>query len=178
MPTVPVLVPPLAVNATTSPPLVRLFPAASLACSVSVTALPDRDLLLPHAALVTPNTPEAEALSGIEIRTLDDMRRAARLIVELGARAALIKGGHTEGDAVDVLFDGTDWREFRAPRLTTRHTHGTGCTHSAAITAGLASGLSLIEAVERAKRYIQEAIRGNPGLGSGCGPVNHHARCD
>ena len=94
---------------------------------------------------------------------------------EMGARAVLIKGGHLEGDATDVLFDGAEWREFPAPRIATRHTHGTGCTYSAAITAGLASGLALAEAVGRAKQYIPEAIQTNPGLGRGCGPVNHHA---
>jgi len=140
-----------------------------------------REQLLPRAALVTPNVPEAEALTGIAIRNLDDVRRAACLIREMGARAVLIKGGHVikggqlGGDATDVLFDGTEWREFPAPRLETRHTHGTGCTYSAAITAGLARGMALVAAVEGAKRFIHEAIRTNPGLGRGCGPVNHHA---
>jgi len=136
-----------------------------------------RQHLLPRAALVTPNIPEAEALTGIPIRTLDDMRRAARRICEMGARAALIKGGHTPGeDSTDILFDGATWSDFPAPRIATRHTHGTGCTFSAAITAGLARGQSLREAVARAKRFIQEAIRTNPGLGHGAGPVNHFAK--
>jgi hydroxymethylpyrimidine/phosphomethylpyrimidine kinase len=129
---------------------------------------------LPFAALVTPNIPEAEELSGIAIRDLADMRRAARLILELGARAVLIKGGHSEGDPVDLLYDGAEWREFPAPRIDTPHTHGTGCTYSAAIVALLARGLPLAEAVAIARRFIQEAIRSNPGLGKGCGPVNHH----
>jgi hydroxymethylpyrimidine/phosphomethylpyrimidine kinase len=124
---------------------------------------------------VTPNVPEAEALTGLTIHTLDDVRHAACLIRAMGARAVLIKGGHLEGDATDILFDGSEWRDFPAPRLPTRHTHGTGCTYSAAITAGLASGLALAEAVARAKRFIHEAIRTNPGLGRGSGPVNHHA---
>jgi hydroxymethylpyrimidine/phosphomethylpyrimidine kinase len=93
----------------------------------------------------------------------------------MGARAVLIKGGHLDSGATDGLYDGVEWREFPAPRLVTRHTHGTGCTYSAAITAGLASGLNLPAAVERAKRFIHEAIRSNPGLGHGCGPVNFHA---
>jgi hydroxymethylpyrimidine/phosphomethylpyrimidine kinase len=93
----------------------------------------------------------------------------------MGARAVLIKGGHLDADSTDVLYDGAEWREFPAARIDTRHTHGTGCTYSAAITAGLASGLNLVEAVERAKRFIHEAIRTNPGLGHGCGPVNFHA---
>jgi hydroxymethylpyrimidine/phosphomethylpyrimidine kinase len=138
-----------------------------------------REQLLPRAALVTPNVPEAETLSGVAIRNLEDMRRAACRMREMGARAVLIKGGHLSGqyesDATDVLFDGTLWREFPAPRLATRHTHGTGCTYSAAITAGLARGMALEAAVENAKGFIHEAIRSNPGLGRGYGPVNHHA---
>jgi hydroxymethylpyrimidine/phosphomethylpyrimidine kinase len=137
-----------------------------------------RALLLPRAFLITPNVPEAEALTGLRILTLDDMRRAATRLREMGAKAVLIKGGHLEGDAIDLLFDGSDWREFPAPRVSTPHTHGTGCTYSAAITAGLAQGLPLAEAVARAKRYIHEAIRTNPGLGHGSGPVNHHARVE
>ncbi|HUI79035.1 MAG TPA: bifunctional hydroxymethylpyrimidine kinase/phosphomethylpyrimidine kinase [Bryobacteraceae bacterium] len=134
-----------------------------------------RDELLPCAALLTPNVPEAEALSGIAIRGPDELRRAAEHIRDQGARAVLIKGGHREGPATDVLLDGQTWREFTAPRIATRHTHGTGCTYSAAITAGLASGMTLMGAVERAKRFITEAIRTAPGLGKGCGPLNHHA---
>jgi hydroxymethylpyrimidine/phosphomethylpyrimidine kinase len=132
-----------------------------------------RDKLLPRAALVTPNVPEAEVLTGLTIRTPDDMRRAARAIRDMGARAVLIKGGHLEGDATDILFDGVEWREYPARRIATRHTHGTGCTYSAAITAGLARGCPLAEAVTVAKRFIHEAIRSNPGLGRGSGPVNH-----
>lgn len=128
-----------------------------------------RDLLA-HAALVTPNIPEAEALTGT-----GDPRPAARRLVEMGARAALIKGGHLQGDALDILFDGSEWHEFCSPRVDTRHTHGTGCTFSAAIAAGLAAGLPLAEAVARAKRFVYQAIRTNPGLGHGCGPLNHHA---
>jgi hydroxymethylpyrimidine/phosphomethylpyrimidine kinase len=134
-----------------------------------------RDRLLPMAALVTPNLPEAEALTGMTIRTAGDMRQAAFRLHKLGARAVLVKGGHFEGEALDVLFDGAQWHEFSAPRISTGHTHGTGCTHSAAITAGLARGLPLGEAVERAKEFISEAIRSNPGLGHGAGPVNHFA---
>jgi hydroxymethylpyrimidine/phosphomethylpyrimidine kinase len=134
-----------------------------------------RDELLPLAALLTPNVPEAEALAGGSIRSLADVRAAARRICRMGARAVLIKGGHLEGDAIDVLFDGDAFTEFPAPRIETRHTHGTGCTYSAAIAAGLAHGLPLRDAVGRAKRFVHEAIRTNPGLGHGCGPVNHHA---
>ena len=139
----------------------------------AVSAL--RGQLVPRAALVTPNVPEAEVLTGIAISNLDDARRAARRLYEMGAQAVLIKGGHLAGEATDVLFDGTEWREFPAPRLETRHTHGTGCTYSAAITAGLAQGMELVAAVARAKGFVHEAIRTNPGLGRGSGPVNHHA---
>jgi hydroxymethylpyrimidine/phosphomethylpyrimidine kinase len=131
--------------------------------------------LLPRAALVTPNLPEAEALTGMRIGTLEDMHRAAAAIHAMGAAAVLIKGGHLEGDATDVLFDGREWRDFPDPRIRTRNTHGTGCTYSAAITAGLARGAPLAEAVATAKRFIAEAIRTNPELGHGSGPVNHHA---
>jgi len=131
--------------------------------------------LLPVAALITPNLAEAEVLTGIAIRTTGDMRQAARRLHERGARAVLVKGGHLEGDPADLLFDGSEFREFPAARIPTRHTHGTGCTYSAAITAGLAHGLTLAGAVERAKAFITEAIRTSPGLGCGAGPVNHFA---
>jgi hydroxymethylpyrimidine/phosphomethylpyrimidine kinase len=134
-----------------------------------------RERLMPLAALVTPNVPEAEALSGVAIHSRDDMRRAAARLHDMGARAVLIKGGHREGDATDLLSDASGIREFPAPRLDTRHTHGTGCTYSAAITAGLALGLGLGDAVAKAKRFIHEAIRTAPQLGRGSGPVNHHA---
>ena len=133
------------------------------------------DELLPRAALVTPNIPEAEALTEIEINGPDEARLAAEAILAMGARAVLIKGGHLEGDALDTLWDGKVWREFPAPRLATPHTHGTGCTYSAAITAHLALGFALEEAVDGAKRFVHRAIRSNPGLGGGSGPVNHWA---
>jgi hydroxymethylpyrimidine/phosphomethylpyrimidine kinase len=126
--------------------------------------------LLACAALVTPNLPEAELLTGAA-----DPRVAARRLHEMGARAALIKGGHAAGDATDILFDGAEWYEFPAPRIDTRHTHGTGCTLSAAVAASLAAGLPLPDAVSRAKAFVHEAIRTNPGLGRGSGPLNHHA---
>jgi len=134
-----------------------------------------RRLLLPVAALVTPNVPEAAMLSGVAIHSLDDMCRAAVRLHEMGARAVLIKGGHLEGDAIDLLSDAAGFRQFPAPRIATRHTHGTGCTYSAAITACLAGGLPMGDAVAKAKRFIHEAIRTAPGLGSGAGPLNHHA---
>ena len=145
----------------------------SLLPDTAVSAI--RELLLPRAFLITPNVPEAEALTGVSIHNLEDMRRAACRLRELGAHAVLIKGGHLEGDATDLLFHGEQWHEFPAPRVATPHTHGTGCTYSAAITAALALGLPLPGAVALAKRFIHRAILTNPGLGKGSGPVNHHA---
>lgn len=130
--------------------------------------------LLPLARLVTPNLQEAAVLSGVPVSDLTSMREAARRILDLGPKAVLVKGGHLGGDAVDILFDGDGWIEFRAERIETPHTHGTGCTYSAAITACLAKGMALPEAVSRAKAFITRAIRENPGLGRGSGPVNHH----
>jgi len=131
--------------------------------------------LLPLAALVTPNVFEAALLAGREIATSGDAREAARAIYDLGPRAVLVKGGHLQGDATDILYDGSGFHEFTAPRTATPHTHGTGCTYSAAITASLALGLPLVEAVALAKRFITAAIQKNPGLGGGQGPVNHFA---
>ncbi len=133
--------------------------------------------LLPYARLVTPNIPEAEALTGLEIRTEKDLENAARHIVALGPEAALIKGGHfTEGPPTDVLFSRGTIERFEGKRIATRHTHGTGCTYSAAITASLALGFNLTESVRRAKAFIQIAIETAPGLGAGYGPVNHFGR--
>jgi hydroxymethylpyrimidine/phosphomethylpyrimidine kinase len=127
--------------------------------------------------LITPNVPEAEALTGLAIRGLEEVRRAAEILRGMGARAVLIKGGHLADDesVIDVLLNGRDWSEFPAARLKTRHTHGTGCTYSAAITAGLACGQTLTTAVTCAKQYVHEAIRTAPALGTGFGPLNHHA---
>jgi hydroxymethylpyrimidine/phosphomethylpyrimidine kinase len=128
------------------------------------------------ATLFTPNIPEAEALTGMPVHDLGDMRRAAECLARMGARAVLIKGGHLRGNAVDLLFTGSHWREYDGPRLDTRHTHGTGCTYSAAITAQLARGLDVEAAVEIAKTYVTRAIGASLELGHGYGPVNHHAR--
>jgi len=132
--------------------------------------------LIPRAALLTPNLHEAAALAGFPVGDPDQMRRAAEAIARLGARAVLVKGGHLETGATDVLLADGRFYEFPAPRIATRHTHGTGCTYSAAIAACLARGLELPDAVRAAKAFITEAIRTNPGLGGGAGPVNHHAR--
>ena len=130
--------------------------------------------LLPRATLITPNLREAEALSGFSIQKPDDLAAAARQILELGPAAVLVKGGHLPGDTVT---DWLVWREgaeaFVAPRLASRNTHGTGCTLASAIAAGLAQGMPLVAAVHRALAYVREAIRTAPGLGKGCGPLNH-----
>ncbi len=131
--------------------------------------------LLPRAYLVTPNLAEAEMLTGIEVRDLSGMREAAARIQAMGPRAVLIKGGHLADNPVDVLLHEQSWSEFYGERIETRHTHGTGCTLSAAITALLACGNELVDAIRAAKDYVSEAIRTNPGLGAGAGPVNHHA---
>ncbi|MGA2136331.1 MAG: bifunctional hydroxymethylpyrimidine kinase/phosphomethylpyrimidine kinase [Bryobacteraceae bacterium] len=134
-----------------------------------------REQLLPRATLICPNLAEAEELTGLPVRSVDDMRAAAKRLVEMGAKAAIVKGGHLQDSAVDVLYDGQEWREFTSPHFDTPHTHGTGCTFSAGITAELARGAALHAAVARAKNYITQAIRSNPGLGHGAGPLNHHA---
>ena len=132
--------------------------------------------LLPRASLVTPNLEEAALLAGSEVHDLAAMREAARKIAGLGAPAVLVKGGHLAGAAIDLLFYQGEFAEFTAPRIETRHTHGTGCTYSAAITALLARGEGLDQAVRAAKEFITAAISTYPGLGAGTGPVNHHAK--
>jgi hydroxymethylpyrimidine/phosphomethylpyrimidine kinase len=149
---------------------------APLLADDAVAALAQR--LLPHAALVTPNLPEAERLAGFPVRTPHDMERAAAAIAALGARAVLVKGGHLEGDAMDLLW--TDGQAVRMPgeRIASTHTHGTGCTLSAAITARLAHGEAIEPAVRGARAFVRAAISGAPGLGGGCGPVDHFAPVD
>lgn len=137
--------------------------------------------LLPLADLVTPNLNEARFLSDVSSSTLAHVRNAARTIYKnishyrtrIGHSAVLVKGGHLEGEPIDVLFDGDEFYEFQAPRISTRHTHGTGCTLSSAIAALLAKGFKIPEATMRAKKYVSEAIRTAPGLGKGAGPLNH-----
>lgn len=129
--------------------------------------------LIPAATLITPNIPEAELLSGLSIQSLDDVREAATEIKELGCQAVLIKGGHLEGEAVDVLFDGEIFTEFKSERIASRNTHGTGCTYSAAILSNLIKGHPLIESIRISKDYITEAIRNAFSLGKGHGPLNH-----
>jgi len=131
--------------------------------------------LLPRTFLLTPNLHEAAVLAGFAVADPDAMERAARAIAALGPAAVLVKGGHLAGAAVDVLYYQGAIRHFEAPRIMSCSTHGTGCTYSAAITAGLAKGRALATAVEIAKGFISRAIESSPGLGKGCGPVNHHA---
>lgn len=135
-----------------------------------------REDLLPLCDLVTPNLPEAEALSGIRIRADTDRRLAAGLIADQGARAVLVKGGHGKGrDVKDLLFDGRFFTEFRAPRIRTRATHGTGCTLSSAIAANLALGLPLEDAILRAIRYLRAGLKVGLFPGSGFGVPDHFA---
>lgn len=129
--------------------------------------------LLPLARVVTPNVPEAERITGIRIADEEGMRRAARAMRGMGARAVLVKGGHLAGDAVDLLDDAGRVELFRAPRIESNSTHGTGCTLAAAIAACLARGLSLSESVGAAKRFVTAAIMGAPRVGHGFGPVRH-----
>ncbi len=133
-----------------------------------------RTRIVPRAALLTPNVPEAEALSGLKIATPDDMRAVAQKLLGLGPAAVLLKGGHLPGDTVrDYLVDRSGETVFENPRIETAHTHGTGCTLASAIAAGLARGMALADAVARAEAYLHEAIRRAPGLGGGHGPVDH-----
>jgi hydroxymethylpyrimidine/phosphomethylpyrimidine kinase len=134
--------------------------------------------LLPLSTLVTPNLHEAAILADMSVETTEDMRKAGRRILEMGAGAVLVKGGHLQGDVVDLLLGAGGERTWTRPRIDTRHTHGTGCTLSAAITAALASGEDLPAAVDRGIRFIGRAIAEAPGLGSGRGPVNHFAATD
>ena len=131
--------------------------------------------LLPLATLVTPNLPEASALVGWEVRDENDMHRAAEEIHEMGPTYVLVKGGHLHGEAVDLLFDGRQYHEFRATRVETKNVHGTGCTYGSAIATYLAQELDVIEAVAAAKRFITEAIRHGLAVGQGHGPTNPYA---
>jgi hydroxymethylpyrimidine/phosphomethylpyrimidine kinase len=129
--------------------------------------------LLPLAMVLTPNVPEAEVLVGRQLESEEDLRRAAREIVAMGPRTVVMKGGHRQGDATDVFYDGHEFIVLPSERFDTPNTHGTGCTLSAAIAAGLAQGLSVRDAVVDAKRYVSEAIRRSQPLGHGHGPVAH-----
>jgi hydroxymethylpyrimidine/phosphomethylpyrimidine kinase len=135
--------------------------------------------LLPLASLITPNIPEAEALAGMTIKDAAEMHHAAAAMLTLGVPAVLLKGGHLPGDEVIDLLATVDGVEtFAAPRIVSRHTHGTGCTLASAIAAGLAQGLRLREAVVRALAYVRAAIDAAPGFGAGHGPLNHAITVD
>lgn len=136
-----------------------------------------KEELLPLAKVVTPNIPEAEAITGIAITTMEERQLAARKLSELGVKYVVIKGGHddTEDEAIDLLFDGTSFTYFTSKKIETKHTHGTGCTFAAAVAASLAQGQTVEEAVQVAKDFIQAAIEKNLGLGHGHGPTNHWA---
>ncbi|MBI4336951.1 MAG: bifunctional hydroxymethylpyrimidine kinase/phosphomethylpyrimidine kinase [Chloroflexi bacterium] len=140
----------------------------------AVTAM--REQLIPLATVVTPNLPEAEAITGLRLATLQDSYKAAKAMVGMGAKAVVVKGGHLAGPAVDLLYDGKSFHEFSAPRIETRSTHGTGCTFGSAVAAYLARGLSPLEAVGKAKEYVTEAMRRAFLIGSGHGPLNHFYR--
>jgi hydroxymethylpyrimidine/phosphomethylpyrimidine kinase len=159
---IPVVVDPVMVATT----------GAILLAPDAVAAL--RRRLLPLAHVITPNIPEAEALTGMAITDVASMRQVARALLDAGAPAVLLKGGHLHGEqVVDLLATLDGIEEFVAPRIDTRHTHGTGCTLASAVAAGMAQGLSLHDAVVRARAYVWAAIASAPGFGSGNGPLNH-----
>lgn len=145
---------------------------APLLQAAAVSAL--TSLILPRAALLTPNAPEAAVLTGLPVETPDQMRAAGAQLLAMGARAVLMKGGHVVGETVtDLLMTPDGETRFDSPRIDSRHTHGTGCTLASACAAGLAKGLPLIDAVRAAHAYVQGAIRHAPGLGGGHGPLGH-----
>ncbi len=135
-----------------------------------------RTLLVPLATVLTPNLPEAEALLGHPLPTWDDVREGAKELVAMGAQAVVMKGGHREGPAIDLLYDGQEFREYTAVRVVTSSTHGTGCTFSAAIAAGLAKGEPLRGAVAMAKAYVTKALQSAYPIGHGHGPLHHFYR--
>jgi hydroxymethylpyrimidine/phosphomethylpyrimidine kinase len=145
---------------------------AALLAAAAVTAV--REQLVPRAALLTPNAPEAAALTGLTVETTDDLRRAGEGLLAAGAKAVLMKGGHVPGErVVDVLMTVDGETAFEGERIASRHTHGTGCTLASACATGLAQGLPLAAAVARAWDYVHEAMLRAPGLGAGHGPLDH-----
>jgi hydroxymethylpyrimidine/phosphomethylpyrimidine kinase len=135
-----------------------------------------REELLPQAFVITPNVAEASALVGRRLGDWDDLRQAAREIAEMGAKNVVIKGGHLEGPATDLLFDGRQFHELAAPRVASANTHGIGCTFAAAIAAALAKGSSVRQAVATAKAYVTKALQMSYPVGRGQGPVHHFFR--
>ena len=133
-----------------------------------------REMLLPMATVLTPNLPEAETLTNSTIASERDMKRAATALLGLGPKAVLLKGGHLDSDpVVDMLATADGVTRFTSPRIQSINTHGTGCTLASAIATGLAQGMELAAAVERARDYVHKAIATAPGLGTGFGPLNH-----
>ncbi|ACL76340.1 bifunctional hydroxymethylpyrimidine kinase/phosphomethylpyrimidine kinase [Ruminiclostridium cellulolyticum] len=129
--------------------------------------------LIPLAGMLTPNIPEAEAITGMRITDHNDMQKAARSIYEMGAGSVLVKGGHLYGDAEDILFDGREFYIYSTKRIQTKNTHGTGCTFSSAIASNLALGIPFTTAVEKAKEYVTMAIEHSLEIGKGHGPTHH-----
>lgn len=129
--------------------------------------------LLPIATIVTPNLPEAEVITGLKVETIKEMEEAAKIIYQMGPKYILMKGGHLEGDAMDILYDGKEFTYYNVARIHTNNTHGTGCTLSAAIAANLGKGFTAEESVNKAKDYITTAIEKSFSIGQGVGPVHH-----
>jgi hydroxymethylpyrimidine/phosphomethylpyrimidine kinase len=153
-------------------PVMAATTGAALLAADAIEAM--RRRLTPLAALLTPNAPEAERLTGLTIAATDDLRRAGEALLEMGAGAVLMKGGHVGGESViDILMTPAGETLFTSDRIATRHGHGTGCTLASACATGLAQGLELQEAVARAHAFVAEAIRHAPGLGAGHGPIDH-----
>ena len=133
-----------------------------------------RDVLTRRATVLTPNTREARILTGMEVNTVEDARAAAKMLVEeFGAQNVVVKGGHIEGPATDILYDGSDFTTFTTERIDTTNTHGTGCTLGSAIAAGLAKGLDVPTSIQQAKDYVTAAMRASYSVGQGHGPLNH-----
>ncbi len=129
--------------------------------------------LFPITTVVTPNIPEAEVITGLEIQNLNDVEKAATIIYKMGPRYVLVKGGHMEGEALDILYDGQKFTHYNSPRINRKNTHGTGCTLSSAIASNLGKGLSVTESIGKAKAYITLAIENSFPIGKGVGPVHH-----
>ena len=145
---------------------------ASLISEPAIEVL--KETLIPMSTIVTPNAPEAGVLTGIDVLDLDSAREAAVELIKMGARAAVVKGGHFDGGtATDVFYDGQEFRTFTTRRIVTENTHGTGCTFASAIAAGVAKGESLRDAVSNAKVYVTGAIKSDFDIGGGHGPLNH-----
>ncbi len=138
-----------------------------------------QSLILPRATVLTPNAPEAEALTGVPVADEVGQQRAGEKLLDMGVGAALVKGGHVDGeDVVDLLVTPEGTHRFSDPRIDTAHTHGTGCTLASSVAAGLAQGMGLADAVARARRYVRAAILSAPGYGGGHGPLNHGVTVD